>query len=233
MPIWIGDYLADTQRLTCEQHGAYLLMIFDYWRNGPPPDDDDVLRSIVKLDAKAWAKHRPVLERMFQVRDGSWHHRRIDRELEEARGNQQRRSDKAKAAAEARWGQCSEDAPSITPSIPDALPEGCPSPSPSPDDIPNGTSSKGGKRVKLAAKPDDVGDDVWSDFQSMRRQKRAPLTETALKGIAREATKAGWSLNDALRECCERGWQGFKAEWVNSNKGKSNGNGSRPSGWLS
>lgn len=233
MPIWIGDYLADTQRLTCEQHGAYLLLIFDYWRNGPPPDDDDVLRSIVKLDAKAWTKHRPVLARMFQVRDGAWHHRRIDRELEEARGNQQRRSDKAKAAAEARWGQCSDDATSIASGMPDAIVGECPSPSPSPDDIPNGTSSKGGKRVKLAAKPDDVTDDVWSDFQSMRRQKRAPLTETALKGIAREATKAGWSLNDALRECCERGWQGFKAEWVNNNKGKSNGNGSRPSGWLS
>jgi hypothetical protein len=26
---------------------------------------------------------------------------------------------------------------------------------------------------------------------------------------------AGWTLENALAECCTRGWTGFKAEWVN------------------
>lgn len=40
------------------------------------------------------------------------------------------------------------------------------------------------------------------------------FTDTALAGFEREATQAGWTLEAALREAIERGWQGFKAEWV-------------------
>ena len=41
----IGDYLQDTTRLSTEQQGAYLLLIMDYWTNGPLPDDDAALAS--------------------------------------------------------------------------------------------------------------------------------------------------------------------------------------------
>lgn len=55
---------------------------------------------------------------------------------------------------------------------------------------------------------------MWTDFQALRKTKRAPLTTTALDGIAREAAKASMSLSDVLALCCTRGWQGFKADWV-------------------
>lgn len=59
MPLYVGDYLGDTQRLTTEQHGAYLLLILDYWRNGPAPDDDLVLQQITKLNKAGWKKTPP------------------------------------------------------------------------------------------------------------------------------------------------------------------------------
>ena len=61
--------------------------------------------------------------------------------------------------------------------------------------------------------PVGVSDQVWKDFVATRG--KSAVTETALKGIAREAQKAGWSLEAALQECAIRGWRGFKAEWVN------------------
>ncbi len=56
--------------------------------------------------------------------------------------------------------------------------------------------------------------EVWEDFLKIRKAKKAPMTKTALDAIKREAENAGWPLNDAIRECVTRGWQGFKAEWV-------------------
>jgi hypothetical protein len=69
---------------------------------------------------------------------------------------------------------------------------------------------------KALARPDGVSPQVWADFKQHRKAKRAPLTETALKQIASQASLAGWRLEDALAESVARGWTGFKAEWVKS-----------------
>lgn len=63
-------------------------------------------------------------------------------------------------------------------------------------------------------RPEDVPEKTWNDFLAIRKAKRAPLTETALNGIRTEAEKSGLSLSQALDECCARGWQGFKADWM-------------------
>jgi len=74
---------------------------------------------------------------------------------------------------------------------------------------------KAGRSVAAVCCPEGVDEQVWNDFVSTRKAK---LTQTALDGISREAQKAGWSLEAALRECATRGWRGFKAEWVDKEK---------------
>ena len=51
------------------------------------------------------------------------------------------------------------------------------------------------------------------DFLKLRKTKKAPITETALKGFQREAAKAGISLSDAITIAIERNWRGFSASW--------------------
>ena len=70
------------------------------------------------------------------------------------------------------------------------------------------------RRSAPATKPDDVPEEVWDDWATHRRGKRATVSETALKGIVREAKKAGMTLTEALETSISQGWQGFKAEWV-------------------
>ena len=62
--------------------------------------------------------------------------------------------------------------------------------------------------------PENVPASLWVDFLAVRNAKKAALTETALEGIKREAAKAGKTLPEALTICCERGWAGFNAKWL-------------------
>ena len=80
MPLYIGDYLADTMRLTTEQHGAYLLLLMEYWRCGSLPDDDDELASISKLTLDSWLRQRDKLARFFTIECGFWFQKRVEKE---------------------------------------------------------------------------------------------------------------------------------------------------------
>lgn len=145
-PFYVGDYTRDTARLTTEAHGAYLLLMLDYWVNGSPPDDDETLATITKLPVSAWKKRRPVLVKFFKVEGGVWMHSRIEKEREKAATVGSANSDKAREAAERRWAMERQkklderlaaqhgDAPSTpidAPSIGGALPGDAQSQSPS------------------------------------------------------------------------------------------------------
>ena len=63
------------------------------------------------------------------------------------------------------------------------------------------------------------------DFILHRKQKKSPITKTALDGYQREAGKAGITLAEALGVAIERGWQGFFANWYLSKPSSFSGNG--------
>ena len=119
MPLYIGDYLSDTTRLTTEQHGAYMLLIMDYWMNGPLPDNDRTLAQICRMSFESWSNASSILRAFFEAKRGRLHHRRIDSEKESAIIKASKRTDKAHAAALARWGRekGASSAPSNAPSI--------------------------------------------------------------------------------------------------------------------
>lgn len=103
MPLYIADYLADTTHLSTEEHGAYLLLLMHAWTNdGCLPTDDDRLRRITRMDAKAWKLSGNELKSFFFEQDGQLRHQRIDSELIKARGNVEQRSAAGKASAEKR-----------------------------------------------------------------------------------------------------------------------------------
>ena len=62
--------------------------------------------------------------------------------------------------------------------------------------------------------PPDVSQQVWDDWVTLRKSKKAPITKTVLDGAIVEAKKLGWTLEQFLIEWCNRSSQGLKAEWI-------------------
>jgi hypothetical protein len=58
-----------------------------------------------------------------------------------------------------------------------------------------------------------VDEQSAKDWLTVRKAKRAPLTQTALDELVCEAGKAGISVAQAVEICAKKSWQGFKASW--------------------
>jgi hypothetical protein len=76
------------------------------------------------------------------------------------------------------------------------------------------TETKKEKKATSVAMPDGISQSVWEDFKTLRKAKKAPVTQRVIDGMQEQADLAGWTLEKAMEECCIRGWQSFKAEWV-------------------
>lgn len=65
----------------------------------------------------------------------------------------------------------------------------------------------------------DLPEQLVRDFLRVRRAKKAPLTETSWRRIAKvlsEASEKGCTPSDALGLAVERGWQGLSLQWLSN-----------------
>lgn len=81
MPLYIGDYHADTMHLTTLQHGAYLLLIMHYWQHGSLPNDEEAIARISRLNRDQWRSNCKALAKLFLP---GWKHKRVEDELQKA-----------------------------------------------------------------------------------------------------------------------------------------------------
>jgi hypothetical protein len=141
-----------------------------------------------------------VLQEFFERTPDGWIHHRANKEIEKV-GD---KSQKASASAKARWSKPKDANALQTQSEGNATHNTLP--------ITQDTEHK--KKATIVAPPEGVSDSVWQEFKSLRKAKKAPITQRAIDALTNEANKAGWTLEKALEECVVRGWQAFKADWV-------------------
>jgi len=219
-PFHLGDYAAHTAHLEPMEDLAYRRLLDQYYlREGPLPFDIQVTAKLVRMRSMA-ADVESVLKEFFTLTDSGWTHDRCEAEIAHMQDKQVKARASAAASVKSRQAfaakksqtsgapvsqdgsGCSTDAKNIEAGV--QLPTPTPTPTPTPIT----------KNTRAVAPPVGVTESVWSDFCQHRKAKGAKLTQTAMDGIQAEASKAGWSLENALRECCSRGWTGFKADWV-------------------
>lgn len=197
----IGDFIKDTSFLTNEEVGIYLKLLWLYYDTEKPlPDSLDILSMKVSCrDNKSDLLE--ILETFFVLIEGHWHHVRCDKEIAEYQAFCLKQ--KANGLKGGR--------PKVTQQEPKDNPMGFQA-------EPKITLTTNHKPLTInhINTPDGVTQSVWDDYLKIRKAAKKPITDTALKGLVREAGKAGKTLNEALVICCERSWLGFKAEWLKS-----------------
>ncbi|WP_396039189.1 DUF1376 domain-containing protein [Escherichia coli] len=101
MQLYIADYLADTMHLSAEVHGAYLLLMFNYWQTGKPIPKNR-LAKIARLTNERWADVEPSLQEFFCDNGEEWVHLRIEEDLASVREKLTKKSAAGKASVQAR-----------------------------------------------------------------------------------------------------------------------------------
>lgn len=69
-----------------------------------------------------------------------------------------------------------------------------------------------------------IAGQVAADFLQVRKAKRQPLTETAMKLLAADAEKCGMTALQAVEYAIGNGWASFRAEWLQNKTFGGSGN---------
>ena len=103
MPLYVGDYLGDTQHLTTEQHGAYLLILMAMWRSGGRlPADPKVLCRIARIHPPRWPKMSAEVMAFFQASGDEITHDRLVMEIKKASHKSQSRAESGRLGGKAK-----------------------------------------------------------------------------------------------------------------------------------
>ena len=225
----IGHFALMTSGLDCEEVGIFVRLLDRYLLTEKPIKTEWVnlgFKGETQMKAKA------VLSGLFVEKDGGWVYEPAEEMLSEYQKSAEKNRENGKKGGRPRKKVIvdTEENPNETEWVSEND-QGKTEPEPKKTLTNNyellTTNNKKNKTKKVSVvKPEDVTEQVWDDFLLTRKEKKAPLTQTALDLIKSEAEKAGISLNDALSMACSRGWQSFKAEWV---QGVRNGSFSAPS----
>jgi uncharacterized protein YdaU (DUF1376 family) len=197
----IGDYKAATAHLTNEEDLAYRRLLDMYYDSESkiPLDTQWVARRI-RVEASVI---RDVLNDMFVKNDDGWFHARCQEVIEAYHAMAE------KNRANGRMGGRKKN-PVGNPLDTDSQPIAKLTINYKPETI----NHKLKNTATTVATPEGVSESVWQEFVSHRKAKKAKVTQLVIDGIVKEADKAGWTLEDALKETIVRNWQSFKADWV-------------------
>ena len=200
----IGDFIKDTSRLTDTQSMAYLRLMWLYYEQEKPLENDTaVLAFKIGTDVQTIEL---LLKSYFKLDANEWHQTRCDLLLDAYH----KQSEGGKKGAAVRWGNGKVK---DTDSLPIATPMPPLIATKNQEPITNNH-----KPITNINTPSGVCTELWADYMALRKSKKSPMTATALKGLERECNKAGLSLEAGIRVCCERGWASLKAEWLDDKK---------------
>jgi uncharacterized protein YdaU (DUF1376 family) len=206
-------------RLSTLHHGAYFLLLLEYWSNGPLPDDAVTLAAIARMSPAGWRRVGPAILPFFRRENGRLYQKRSDFERQRVETRRLKRTE----SANARWAEhnAAKERANASARTPDTnalrteagltrdresepepelerKEEKPPSPFPQ-------------HKVAPLALPDWMPIEPWNAFIEMRKSSKHPVTLKAIGLLIRQLQgfhDQGMDVAEALNASTRAGWRG-------------------------
>ena len=121
--LYVSDFVGSSKvsAMTLEEVGAYVLLLFHSWREGPLEDDPKRLARVIRASPQEFDRIWPAVSACFKkAPDGRLYNERMEKERKKAVN----RSDLAQRAARARWDRERVPEPELEPEPPPSMEDG-------------------------------------------------------------------------------------------------------------
>jgi uncharacterized protein YdaU (DUF1376 family) len=195
------------QRMSYIERGLYRELLDECWVEGFIPNDISTLAEICGCPNEVMANAWQVLESCFELIDNKYINKKMEsmrtekdterliKSLNGKKGGDSKSLNNKPKKASAKQVLASANQVQASANIEEKR-----------------------REEKSINTPEGVSHEVFNDFLKLRKGLKAPVTQTAIKGLAKEAQIAKMSLEQVMVLCCQNGWRGFKAEWMPKEK---------------
>lgn len=219
----IGDYYKKAGRLSMQQHGAYTLLIDACYDREQFPTEDQAIEWVWASTEAEIEAVRFVLRKFFTEVDGVFVQSRISDELTDYRDkadkNRQIAIDREARRRENRTNKhdsCTGGFHNEHESPPNQEPV-----TSNQEPINNNDKKQGSQKLDFSSWPSMPSEQLMSEWKQLRKRLKAGVTQTVINRTGKElhiAVKAGFTVDQCFEQWVYKGWRGFEASWMMSQK---------------
>jgi len=192
---YVTDYVAKTRHLTQGQHGAYFLLMLHYYATGKPlPVDAMQLQIICNCKTEQEKQDLSfVLRAFFKEKNGSFRHRRIERELAKRSSIRSKRKKIGRNGGLAKARNLLELKATQSQSQ-------------------SHTQSTKPKPTPAFAVPEWIPTELWDSYEEMRKKIRKPMTDRARELAVKDLgllKSEGYDLTEVIEQSVKQSWAGL------------------------
>ena len=207
----LGDWSNWTRLYSLLERGVLIELIAMYFSNESainPSLFERITRRYTEEELKAF---NFVIEDFFYLGDdGLYHNDACDQIIAKSK----EKSEKARKSIQARWTKKTDEQRSKYERNTDEILTKNQEPITNNQEIDIDTREKPARPSKpKLVKPEGVSDQVFDEWQALKRKVSKGCTQRMVDAIVREAGKAGITPEAAMIYQLEHGWTGFEAEW--------------------